>query len=208
MQPNEPHEPAKPAPSLSDFSAKPRSADLPAPTPFHLYEPKAFARARGLTFPDAFIELRNPTAGELSAVLFLGPAPGSKPFRSRDDDDDDDDDAASKRVRAAAWAHQCSLFCKFIFPAGATLPVPRSLVSAFVSVKDGVVVSGMIPQLELPGDPNPPSQHPGSAPDVDARPFGVPGKERHVNILSEEPPPRNARLEFDGGVGDERKKPQ
>ena len=193
----------KSAPSLSDFSSKPRPSDMAAPKPFHLYELRTFARTRGLSFPDDFIELRNPTAIELSAILFLGPAPGAQPFRSRSADPDDDDDEASAKVTKAAWAYQCTLFCKFVFPAGATLPVPRSLVSAFVQCRDGFVVSGMIPQLELPGDPHPPLLHPALAPESEAAPFAVPKakSKRGVTLLDEVRP--EPRIYADGGVGDD-----
>ncbi len=175
-----PIDPQPSAQSLGDFSAKPRSADLSAPVPFHDFEPKQFARRQGAFWPDDFVELLNPTSQVLSAILFLGPIPGSQPFRGRPEDADDDDGEPNAKHRAAAWAHQCTLFTRIVFAPGATQSVPRSLVSALVTVKDGQVIGGHIPQLVLPGDPHPPTMHPSLIPEGnDAQPFSVPsGKPR------------------------------
>lgn len=165
--------------SLQEFSEKPGPGAFEQPS--HPYDPKHYARTRFAVFPDDFIELENPTGATLTGLLYLGPLPTTMPVQQRRQDDPDEGDDLDATLdatrRAAVLKHQQSLFVKFTFKPGDRIMVPKRLVSALVSVREGVVVGGHIPQLRIPNDPNPPVMHPTLEPHsgLAADPFRVPG---------------------------------
>lgn len=141
--------------------------------PSHVYDPELYARLRFVAFPSGFIELRNPLNRVQSALVHLGPAPGSSPPEYTPSSRDPDEEP-SEREQRAAYARQQRECCKIIFEPGETKLIPRELVRALVTVRNGVVIGGLLPFLVIPNDPNPPTYGPAFAEAVED-PFGVPG---------------------------------
>jgi hypothetical protein len=75
---------------------------------------------------------------------------------------DPDDEPTERELRQQrAAAERAKTECaKFSFAPGESILVPRELVRSFVSVRNGVVVGGLLPLLQIPGDPHPPELGP------------------------------------------------
>ncbi|HET7542008.1 MAG TPA: hypothetical protein VFK05_19180 [Polyangiaceae bacterium] len=175
------HTESKPAPSLSDFSTRPRAAAA-EPLPSHPYDAEKYARDFRLDLA-SFVTMFNPTDRTLSARLFIGQPLGTPPFRlpSRRGRDDDDDDDMTAREKALAWAHNCNLWIRIEVAPGGQVLVPPSMIAALVDTDEhNEVIGGLMHELQIVGDPNPPTIHPSLLVDTDAQPFAIPTARRNA----------------------------
>jgi len=156
-------------PSLNEFDQKTAAAGAEE-RPAHDYDLEAYAKAR--LVPKGWIELTNPTSRTITAIVHLGPPPGSKAPRF----DLDEDDELSQKQRAALDAYLASLATRLTFAPGEVKQIPRDMVPALVLVRDGQVVGGLLPQLRIPNDPNPPRSMESVLGEDEIELFAVPKK--------------------------------
>ena len=182
--------------SLKDFSIKNPSV-VTDERPHHPYEAQHYARTRFVFYPGDFVELENPLEREVSAIVHLGPTQSHKIQDSdlqalrkhmTEADDLQEGTNLTDRDRETLREHMAKQACKITFAPAQKLLIPRELVAALVTVRDEVVVGGLLPMLRLVGDPTPPEVSPELSEGGEAAPLAMPTVRRSLRQPSKSGP--------------------
>jgi hypothetical protein len=115
---------------------------------------------------DTWVTLHNPRDVEARADCWLGPDAriGVALEQQRPEHDRLPIAEIERRLKTRMPVRREYLYVRFRVPAGGELRIPREFLPAIRKVRDGLVIGGLIPFIEVVDESEPPSLHPSLLP--------------------------------------------